>query len=202
MTEFLRNNFPHRGVCRMTSNESEEGKCDFKYSTETHSYTGCLLQSIRSWSWYKPLIVCWEETFHTRRGKNHARLTTESPSSCPLPISNNFQHQQTITTCLLAQQICLTKPESRMQRKETGGEITLAAAREWITKRTWVSKKCSACLVIWPLSKCFPVTVWIVFCWETKGCSLLTTVFKLCTSAAEVTQSQRAEGNLEYRLLL
>lgn len=52
------------------------------------------------------------------------------------------------------------------------------------------------CLVSWLVSRCFPATVSIICCSDTKGYSLLNTAIKLCTSVAEVTLRQNGdEGN-------
>lgn len=56
---------------------------------------------------------------------------SESPSSRPLPISNNFQHPETITTCLPAKAHRLHKRQKAGSRgKEAGGGVTTGAARQ------------------------------------------------------------------------
>lgn len=111
-------------------------------------------------------------TFHTRRGRQHARPRNESLSRCPLPISNNFQHQQIITTCLPAVKQLRHSPQSQKPGnigKEAGGEITLVAARQRIPNRADRLINVPLCLACWPASRCFPATARIVCCWETKG---------------------------------
>lgn len=88
MSKILRNNFPHRGVLRMTSKVSRKEKCESKYSVETHFYVSTeICQNLI----LIQITLCREETFHTRLERQHRRLTIESPSGCPLPISKNFR---------------------------------------------------------------------------------------------------------------
>lgn len=108
-------NLPYKDVSSMKSIVSKGQKSD---SVETRSYVWCRLKSVTIRSCHSASAEKSKSlTFHTHGGGGqHARLRTESPSRCPLPISNNFQHQQTITTCLAAKQICFTKPEIRKQK--------------------------------------------------------------------------------------